>query len=451
MKYLPILFFLLIGSAAAAQSTTIEVTAKGCTVMHLYSFNGSGFDRLTTFDTAEEGRFSLETEAEEPVFRYVGPTAGDVLPLIVGGDEVVSITGTCGRMRGGQISASAINTRYQQLKTGFSTNNRRFSAGMKAWQAATAKGDSVTVKEELAAMAALDREKLDVLAKVKEESPLLARVVSLNTYLSFLNENKGRFPNELDYFVNTYFQHVDVNDAGYGELPWTYEGNRNFAQTLAAAVPGEQLADILMAVYNRWPEGSRARFLSMSGGFASLAQKKHPAALPVADAIIKQFGEKYASPVARIKKQAAGMRTFAIGVEAPLFEGPTPEGETIKLESLRGKVVLIDFWASWCGPCRRENPKVVKMYNKHKDQGFEILAVSLDKTKDRWVKAIDADKLTWLHISDLKGWKSKYAAQYGVSSIPQTVLLDREGRILARNLRGAALEKKVAEVLAEGK
>ncbi len=107
---------------------------------------------------------------------------------------------------------------------------------------------------------------------------------------------------------------------------------------------------------------------------------------------------------------------------------------------------MIDFWASWCGPCRKENPNVVKVYQQYKDQGFEILGVSLDNDRDRWLKAIADDKLTWLHISDLKGWRSTFAQQYGVSSIPQTILLDQDGNILARNLRGPALEEKLAEV-----
>ncbi|MEL7162585.1 MAG: TlpA disulfide reductase family protein, partial [Bacteroidota bacterium] len=156
--------------------------------------------------------------------------------------------------------------------------------------------------------------------------------------------------------------------------------------------------------------------------------------------------DKYPATIKSIQSQAKSLETFAIGVEAPDFSGESPEGESISLSSLRGKVVLIDFWASWCGPCRKENPNVVKLYDKYKDAGFEILGVSLDRTKDRWVKAIAADKLEWLHISDLKGWQSQYARQYGVSSIPQTVLLDKDGNILARNLRGEALQQKLAEI-----
>ncbi|MFB9862034.1 redoxin domain-containing protein [Rufibacter immobilis] len=141
------------------------------------------------------------------------------------------------------------------------------------------------------------------------------------------------------------------------------------------------------------------------------------------------------------------LRSTALGSAAPDIKLPSPQGPEISLASLRGKYVLIDFWASWCGPCRQENPNVVRMYNKYKDKGFEIFGVSLDQDRAKWLKAIENDKLTWPHVSDLKGWESSAATLYGVTAIPQTVLLDKEGKIIAKNLRGAALEEKLASLL----
>lgn len=141
-------------------------------------------------------------------------------------------------------------------------------------------------------------------------------------------------------------------------------------------------------------------------------------------------------------------RQLGIGAEAPLFTMNQVDGKPLKLSDLRGKVVLLDFWASWCGPCRRENPNVVRMYEKFKDQGFEILGISLDDNKDRWVGAIATDKLTWRHVSELKGWGGTVNRMYQVSGIPNTVLLDAEGKIIAKNLRGAELEAKLAQIFA---
>jgi peroxiredoxin len=139
-------------------------------------------------------------------------------------------------------------------------------------------------------------------------------------------------------------------------------------------------------------------------------------------------------------------RKVEIGAQAIDFSGVTPQGDTIKLSDYKGKYVLVDFWASWCGPCRKENPNFVNVYNKFKDKGFNILGVSLDKSKDSWIKAIEKDQLTWKHISDLKFWDSEPAQLYCVRSIPSNVLIDPSGKIIARNLLGEELNKKLEEI-----
>lgn len=140
-------------------------------------------------------------------------------------------------------------------------------------------------------------------------------------------------------------------------------------------------------------------------------------------------------------------KTLSIGALAPDFTASTPDDKWIKLSDFRGKVILLDFWASWCKPCRNENPNVVKLYNKFKGKGFEILSFSLDEIKDDWKEAIKADGLTWTHVSDLKSWASPVSLKYKLEGIPATYLLDKDGKIIAINLRGEELEKKIAEVL----
>jgi len=135
------------------------------------------------------------------------------------------------------------------------------------------------------------------------------------------------------------------------------------------------------------------------------------------------------------------------GTTAPDIEMKSPDGKMLKLSDLHGKVVLLDFWASWCRPCRMENPNVVKMYNKYKSMGFEIFSVSLDRDRSAWLKAIKDDGLVWPnHVSDLNGWTSSGGATYGITSIPATVLIDKEGRVIARNLRGDELENKLKQI-----
>lgn len=175
------------------------------------------------------------------------------------------------------------------------------------------------------------------------------------------------------------------------------------------------------------------------------AQTDLPVLEELAGKLEKENSEpKYAQAfIAGIKR----IKGVGIGDIAPDFTLDSPEGTKVSLSSLRGKVVLLDFWASWCGPCRKENPNVVRMYAEYKDKNFEIYGVSLDRDRDSWLKAIKDDNLTWVHGSDLKYWSSDVAVKYGVNGIPATYLLDQEGRVIAKNLRGAALEKKLAEVL----
>jgi peroxiredoxin len=142
------------------------------------------------------------------------------------------------------------------------------------------------------------------------------------------------------------------------------------------------------------------------------------------------------------------LKAVALGATAPVFAEADTSGKVVSLESFRGKYVLVDFWASWCGPCRRENPNVVKAYNRYKGKNFTIVGVSLDRpgAKDKWLAAIHKDGLTWTQVSDLQFWKSKTADMYAVRAIPQNFLIDPNGKIIGKNLRGDDLEDKLAEL-----
>lgn len=206
-----------------------------------------------------------------------------------------------------------------------------------------------------------------------------------------------------------------------------------------------------IALETRQAEKVKEMINSMGDSFASLAavgllNPKND--FPFLDQLVTKLNETYPGTVSimQMKQQLDEMRALSVGQVAPDFELPNPEGKMVKLSDLRGKYVLIDFWAAWCKPCREENPNVVRLYNEYKDKGFEVFGVSLDRSKEDWVKAIKDDGLTWPQVSDLKYFNSAAAELYKIDAIPATYMIDPDGKIIAKDLRGPSLENKLSEL-----
>lgn len=451
-KIRPFIFTLLgplfLLSALPAQEDQIEINLNFVACKDgpkLFSFNGFTFREVKRAEaTGEADTYKLTLPQQSPRFYYIGESGNNMLPIILGQESGLELTGSCENPRRTEISGSPINAEYQQLKDRINDFRQRFGRQLTTYRQAQNRDELDAIVAE---MKELDREKVAFLDSLKEANPLFAKVAALNTYLSFFNNNNGRYKNEIAYFAGEYFKYADLTDEVYNQLPWVYEAYRNYAQTLSSVgLDAAEHQAYLEKAIALTTAGSKARIMAYAGVINLLDQKNHPNQLNFTENFLQEFPDMDEATRRQLERKIEQARAFAIGGQAPDFTQETPGGEPLSLSDLRGKVVLVDFWASWCGPCRRENPNVVRMYDKFKEKGFEILGVSLDNNRDRWIQAIEKDGLEWLHVSDLKGWRNEVAQTYSVTSIPHTILLDEKGRIIARNLRGAALERKLEEL-----
>jgi len=254
---------------------------------------------------------------------------------------------------------------------------------------------------------------------------------------------------ELDRYLRRNFEESD-------SLSQIFQQNRTVTN-------GDSLLAVLEPLFNA-KQAEKTQFiyefidrnlgkLTSLSAIQALSPQDHPDKFQeVADALMasmptSEYVTNFNTRVNDIRAQQQAAQRTAVGGLAPEIAVSDPDGNPIKLSDFQGKVVLIDFWAAWCKPCRMENPNVVRIYNRFKNKGFEIFGVSLDRDRDAWLQAIKEDRLTWKQGSELKFWQSSFVPTYNLEGIPMTYLVDAEGRIIAKGLRGAELEKKLEEVL----
>jgi thiol-disulfide isomerase/thioredoxin len=436
--------------AQAKKDVTIVCKVSNCIgadSLYMFEFNGVGFEKIRAAKIINDSSaFQLPTTAE-PRFFYIGLAPNNVKPIIVGTEERLVLISDCSGFRNAQVSNSALNTSYEAIKvklTAFANETNALSRDFQLNQ-----GDEVARKSFEEKLAALDSKKLDYLSSIETQSHFLANIVELNTYLNFAKSG-AKYPNDLEYFAKEYFQLVDWNDSGLNYTPWVYESTKYYTSTLSSINLDQPThKKYLYELLAKIPVKSRTGQLALGGMLAGMQERNHPNYVAFAKIFVDRYKATQPEACVSVEQQLKRLSSMIPGSEAPDFTQMTPADTPLSLSNLRGKVVLVDFWASWCGPCRRENPSVVRLYQKYKDKGFDILGVSLDRTKENWVNAIEADSLPWHHISDLKGWGNEVAKMYSVSSIPHTMLVDREGKIIARGLRGETLEAKLHEIFGE--
>lgn len=439
------LSFLFLAGSSDGQTVKLKALISDCKEgIKLFEYNGFSFEQSWEAEKISESMYEISLpKVDMPKVYFVGPGGRDLKPIILGNENMVTISGKCGKMRVAQISNSKLNEEFDELKKEIGmlrSNTIDLTRKLRMAKEEEAR------QEILTTMAELDGKKKNLLDSLNKENPFFAKTVAINTYLSYLN-NKGDYRTEILYFAQEYFAFANFKDPAYNNLPWLTDAVRTYTQTLInVGLDENSQKKFLDQLVERFPTEARSRQLALAGVIQAYERNKNSNYIHFGEIFIDEFGKSEPQVAANLESSIEKERSFMLGGTPPDFSQAAPDGSSISLSDLRGKVVLVDFWASWCGPCRRENPNVVRLYEKYKDKGFEIIGVSLDRSRDRWLQAIDQDGLDWLHVSDLKHWQNEVAKLYNVSSIPQTFLLDTEGKIIGKNLRGQRLANKLSEI-----
>jgi peroxiredoxin len=447
--------FAFAGNAKVIVKGTLVNDKPATKEIHLLEHDGIALTKIETVPLQENAgnvTFQFELENIEIGFYFIGIDPNNVKYLILGPENEVVITGNCSNLSSA-IVTSPLNTEFINIYRQVQGIDGRFNKEVNAIR--NARGNATLIQKAEAEMAKIDADRKKLLNETTVKNAFLGNFVGLYTYYSYQN-NKKTYSNEIEYFGNEYFGNVNLADPHFNRIPFLYDKVRQYTQTLASVGQPNQVQEAFSnRLLSQVVQGTKAHKAVLAGIMNGYVQGKNTVLFSkYGEQYLKLFGnqnpdiaQSLTQQLAQVKAEVEKAQSTAVGKIAPDFTQNQVDGTAMNLSDLRGKVVLVDFWASWCRPCRKANPEVVALYNKYKDQDFEIIGVSLDRNKGAWEKAIEVDKLTWYHVSDLKGWQNAVAQLYGVRSVPQTFLLDAEGRIIARNLKGPALEAAVKKAL----
>jgi len=370
----------------SANAFTIEGTISngGEKKLYLFEYGGNTPIKIDSTISDNEGNYTLKGASDNFKFYSIGNTVNNVAALLLKGGEHVKLNADFNQM---SISARVNGSEDTQIMHGFSARQKTFFDTMQSY------------KVEIEALDYEESEKREAIIKKAEKVKEDFNVYKYN----FINDNLN---------------------------------------SPAVYMAASELYDIVNEIeYLKKIEKTMLEHMNGSPFHIAVSQKIAQANQAIANA-------ERQKQMINDQKLAFANAGIVIGEKAPDLDFPDPSGKNISLSSLKGKIVLLDFWASWCKPCRAENPNVVRLYNQYKDKGFTIYSYSLDKDIEKWKGAIQQDGLIWpYHTSDLKGWQAAGSALYNVRSIPQTFLIGRDGNIIDIGLRGYELEEKLKELL----
>lgn len=396
-----------------------------------------------------DSAFVFRIPMSDPRFYGVGLGDNAMAKVVLGQEKEVTLWANCNFMEKGRTVNSPANKALENVQrqiADFQSESEVLRTKYYNSDGNLGAAARTPVEESIKQLA---KSKSRYLDSLKTANPMLWRMASLYITPEYLAE-KSAATTEVDFYTKNYFRNADFNSTGFDNIPDVFNSFEKYVTYLAQiAASSEKVKQAIDLQLSQIPAKSKAYRMALGGAISGLKTTNGQLCTAYTSDYLNLYRNNSLGEVARLEYDIKKAGTFMPGFEAPDLIGMTPDSSNYSLKQLRGKIVMVDFWASWCGPCRRENPNVVENYKKYKDKGFDVLGVSLDRDISAWRKAIQQDGLPWHHISDLKGWQSEHAALYSVTSIPQTLLIDREGKIIVRNLRGEQLGEKLKEIFGE--
>jgi peroxiredoxin len=440
------------GSSDTGGMTVIKGQLASCYAdsIRLYEVLGAKIKPIAAakFESKDgQFAFTLSLKLPHPGFYMIGDDPRRAFTVLLGDPGEFKLTGNCQNPANSyQLENAPLNASYQNLQQRVMQHNQKVQMlyqNLQVFQMS----DPAQVQRIQNDLSVQNSSHFSWLDSLEKKGGIMGKVAKMYNFKPFMSDpSHSGYGSELEYFRQAFFNNLDLKDEETNYMPQIFDKARAFAGTLSSQPISEAgLKKTFDGVLAKSAVGSVAHESLLRGFIAGFEQSKSELYVDYGKIYVDNYKDD-PQFAAAVNGQVSKMSAMRTGAEAPEIAQPDPNGKIVKLSDMRGKVVMIDFWASWCRPCRMENPNVVKAYNKYKSAGFEILGVSLDKEKEKWEDAIKVDGLTWKHVSDLQGWSSQPAALYSVTSIPATVLLDKDGKIIARNLRGPALEEKLKEL-----